>query len=206
MLRHHIVVNDLFDRAVALVQVDTSRDVTHFGLRTIRLSLVGMCVAALVIGLAFHLILVRWVFNPIISVRRRMVDMLDSGELQPIGLTQKDEVGAMSRAFDRLIVQLQATQEDLAVKRNDALAASRAKGEFLARMSHEIRTPMNGVLGMTELLGATSLDDQQARFVATIRNSGELLLSVINDILDFSKIESGKLSLEMHSFNLRDLA
>lgn len=205
-LRHHVVVNDVFNEAVALVQMDTARDVTQTGLQTIRLNLVAMCAAALIIGGAFHLILLHWVFNPIIRVRRRMVTMLDSGELEPIGLTQKDEVGAMSRAFDSLILQLHATQEDLARKRNDALAASRSKSEFLATMSHEIRTPMNGVLGMTELLGATSLDEKQERFVATIRNSGELLLSVINDILDFSKIESGAVALELHPFNLRALA
>tara|TARA_R110002110_G_scaffold205066_7_gene417160 strand:+ start:305810 stop:308599 length:2790 start_codon:yes stop_codon:yes gene_type:complete len=204
-LRHHVVLNDVFNKATAVVQVDTERYVTHVGIRTIRLSIIMVLLAAVVIGFAFHLILLRWVFNPIIDVKNRMVSMLDSGDLKKLNLTQRDEVGAMARAFDRLADQLKNTQDDLALKRNEALAASRAKSEFLATMSHEIRTPMNGVLGMTELLATTPLDARQSRFVDTIRASGELLLSVINDILDFSKIESGKLSLDLHPFNLRTL-
>jgi CheY-like chemotaxis protein len=71
-------------------------------------------------------------------------------------------------------------------------------------MSHEIRTPMNGVIGMTSILADTDLSEMQRECVNTISSSGESLMIVINDVLDFSKIESGRMTLELRSFNIRD--
>ncbi len=83
-----------------------------------------------------------------------------------------------------------------------AEAASRSKSQFLANMSHEIRTPMNAILGMLELVQATSLDSRQRDYVGKAQGATRSLLGLINDILDFSKVEAGKLTLDPHPFSV----
>ena len=102
-----------------------------------------------------------------------------------------------------LEAKIEERTHQLAFEKTRAEAASIAKSNFLATMSHEIRTPMNGVLGMAQVLAATSLTEEQQLYVNTILDSGHSLLTVINDVLDFSKIEAGKMILENHRFSLQ---
>jgi len=144
------------------------------------------------------------------------------------GTTMKDEYGRpvylsataiditeLVNARDRLKVvneRLAETNEELerAIERANRFAsesalAARAKSEFLANMSHEIRTPLNAVLGMTELVLDTKLDEVQEEYLGIVKSSADTLLNLINDILDLSKIEAGRISLEDTEFSLEIL-
>lgn len=94
---------------------------------------------------------------------------------------------------------------ELTLAQKEALAASRAKSEFLANTSHEIRTPLNGIIGFGRLLQRSPLNARQAEYLETIIQSSQGLLTIINDILDFSKMEAGKLSLDETPFNLKQI-
>jgi two-component system sensor histidine kinase/response regulator len=107
--------------------------------------------------------------------------------------------------FARKIRELKEAQAELIEAREAALAASRAKSEFLSSMSHEIRTPMNAVLGMADLLSETELTRDQLRYLDVMRDNGASLLELINSILELARIESGRMQVEQGEFDLSDL-
>ncbi|WP_347052109.1 GAF domain-containing hybrid sensor histidine kinase/response regulator [Flavobacterium olei] len=112
---------------------------------------------------------------------------------------------ALSIVAKHVMAQLELGTKNiqLATQKKIAEKAVLARDSFLANMSHEIRTPLNAIVGFTDLLAQTELDETQQDYIESVQIAGENLLLIVNDILDLSKIESGNLSIESEAFNLK---
>jgi two-component system sensor histidine kinase/response regulator len=118
----------------------------------------------------------------------------------------EEKIKAAYRELETTNQQLQQAMERANQMAMEAESANRAKSDFLAIMSHEIRTPMNAVIGFTDMMLDTPLNEDQTDYAMTIKGSGEALLCLINDILDFSKIEAGQLDFDEIDFDPELLA
>lgn len=151
---------------------------------------------------------IRWVYFSILPLLKdgevteaicMQVDITDRKTAEGKIAQANEELQSMNEQLENTIRHAQ----QLAM---EAQIANVAKSEFLARMSHEIRTPMNGIIGFTDMLLMTSMDEEQVEYAHIIKKSGETLLTLIDEILDFSKIEAGQMELESIDFNPASVA
>ena len=115
----------------------------------------------------------------------------------------EDQDASIAAQFD--VTASKQAEEAMAQARDQAQAASRAKGEFLANMSHEIRTPLNGVTGVAQVLARTPLSEPQQEMVRIIESSAQTLERLLADILDLSRVESGRIVIEQESLDLKEV-
>ena len=138
---------------------------------------------------------------PLIQKNGNVAWVIISGA--PFYNSNGDLAGSVGVHLD--ITDRRKMESDLREAKLKAEELNKVKEMFLANMSHEIRTPMNAIIGMSELLEQTILDNSQSKYLSAIQSSSKNLLVLINDLLDFSKIESGNLSIELVGFNLEKL-
>ena len=122
-------------------------------------------------------------------------------KVEELAETKEDVDFSTSEGMSKAYNIINQAIDNIAKEKDSAKEASAAKSIFLANMSHEIRTPLNGIVGFTELLKGTDLDDEKREFVDVIEKSSENLLAIINNILDLSKVESNKVEIDAILFS-----
>ncbi len=196
--------------------------------RAILLRGAGLTLICLVIALALANRFGRRITHPVLGLTR-LIERLQRGELdaradtsytgelktlatginrlatrvQESNLQFEFRVESATRRLTQTLRHLERRNRELQQERQRADDANRAKDEFLARMSHELRTPLTSVIGFTELLESTHLDNQQKQYLQIVSRTSELLLTIIDDILDFSRLESNAIEIETLDFDLQ---
>ena len=161
----------------------------------------GILLGSLLIGL----LVLRIALGPLRRLRERAERTAVALTGEAIQAQGGNEVAAVVNVLDTLTDRMVRRNHELEEAKIRADEANQAKSRFLSNMSHEIRTPLNGVLGITELLHRTKLDQEQTRLVEAITSAGSTLLDLLGDILDLAKIEEGEVTLEQADFDAGSL-
>jgi signal transduction histidine kinase/DNA-binding response OmpR family regulator len=182
-----------------------SRNKSHFGDRIYRLIVASIC-CTIVSELCFTAFVSMYDFtNKLGHVAKLISFYLVYRAILVTGL--KEPFAMVFRDLKRAEEELRAHSEELAVAKEQAERANRAKSIFLANMSHELRTPLNAVLGFSQVMRHDpNISPEQKDHLAIINRSGEYLLALINNVLDISKIEAGRVVLDESGFDLFQLA
>ncbi|WP_435006829.1 ATP-binding protein [Tundrisphaera lichenicola] len=186
-----------------------------------RAILISAALVTAILAMVASWTIVRYVIVKPVKHLRDVSDAIAAGKLTVRAQIQTgDEFEELSHAFNRMLHNLVAMQQELRAvnhdldRKVDELAQAnlalfemnRLKSDFLATMSHELRTPLNSIIGFSEVLsGSEQLNERQRRYAANIQTSGKMLLGMINDILDLAKIESGKMEVRTEDFSIRDV-
>lgn len=210
------VERDLIYRGNKVGRFSAYFDIRHvlreFQVREFLRLIVMISAAGLMLGGGLYYLVRKIIIKPIEETLKFSKGLAGGDYGKRIDVRYKDEMGSLQESLNRMADALSESLENLKSSfyeaegsRQEALAASRVKSEFLASMSHEIRTPINAIVGFADLLLETETSEEKKDNLKTIKKSAQILLDNINDILDFSKIEAGKLRISNSEFPVLDI-
>ncbi|HAN73644.1 MAG TPA: guanylate cyclase [Planktothrix sp. UBA8402] len=165
-----------------------------------------LCSLALLGATLIGLLTSQWIVKPILQLNIAAKKIAQGQWKQTINLKRKDELGQLSKSFNRMAKQLKESFTILEAKNQELQHLDQLKDEFLANTSHELRTPLNGIIGIAESLidGATGdLSPETNSNLAMIAASGRRLSSLVSDILDFSKLRYQNIELQLRPIDIR---
>lgn len=195
----YTIISDLHDQPALLLKVDIPRAIYLQGKSNARYLASFLLGTGIVFSFIIILIFERFVLRRLSKLNKEINQLTTNDDLQKrVTVVGDDELSSLATSLNDALEKIEQAQQL-------AEEANRTKGDFLANMSHEIRTPMNVVIGMSDLLLDSELNEVQHKMALDLRDSAKSLLTIINDILDFSKIEAGKLLLENIELNLPKL-
>lgn len=211
-------LREMVDRMISHSQQKSARQAVNLSL-IFWLSVVVLFAGAIGLSVWFSL----GISRPIGRLARNFKAVADGDFDLQVPAAGKSELDDLARAFNDMTeklrrsyseveekVRIRTKELQLATARSKKMAdlaqeANMAKSDFLATMSHEIRTPLNSIIGFSEMLQDTPMDEEQLLDLQAIRSSGGILLDLINEILDLSKIEAGKVQLDTSVLHLSDI-
>ncbi|NPA83644.1 MAG: response regulator [Epsilonproteobacteria bacterium] len=135
------------------------------------------------------------------TLREMVSDLEESRQEELDAILKKGDRISLYRFLADVTREAREARQEALIAREQALEAEKAKDLFLANMSHEIRTPLNGIVGFTQLLESTDLNEEQRSFTEIIKGSSNTLLGIVNSILDLSKIRAKKVEFEEIPFS-----
>ncbi len=205
-IRQPVVADVVIGEIIAVYDFSQAADdIRTQGTQLLLLMLAGLVLVGVMLGGVMHL----FVLRPV-HLLATASNALSEGDYDTaLPNTRPDEIGTLVTSFANMRQTIQESQASLAENNKQLLkekeraeAANLAKSDFLANMSHELRTPMNGIIGLSQMLLDTSLNEEQSESIRAVYRSSEGLLLLLNDLLDFSKIEADELTLEDIPFNM----
>ena len=214
------LLTDIYGEPGLILRVDMPRDIYQHGQTSVNYLILAIVAVGLVVGIMTMLLVENQVLSRLAKLSKSVSSIGTNGDpSRRVPSTGKDEMSNLANTINRMIealeqsrnvlqeknAQLDARNQALIEKTEEAERATQAKSEFLAHVSHELRTPLNVIIGFSELMidGSTGeVNDKQRQCLNDVLDSSHHLLSLINGVLDLSKIESGKMEINLEDITL----